>query len=169
MPITSSGTVGSSNSLTLTDSDNNLSTSVLQSVTYSTTSRPANGPPASPTSSDLTQIYGNLIFRKSYTGITSSTGNVVTMANLPDLFCNTNNCTKINTITVKNNGNQPLNIIFDDITGATGDIIKVPAYGNLQVAAPMDGISVSAANITLKCATANSTTDAQVAITFQKA
>lgn len=168
MPITASGTVSSANSLNLIDSDLNATSNAVQSKSFTVVARPAAGPPASPTSTDLAQIYGNRVYRKSLTSIDATTGNTITFATLPDLFCNTGTCSKINTITIQNQGAYALTMECDDFTGAAGDLIKVPAYGTLQVAAPMDGVTLADTTIVLKCATSAQTTDAIVAITFQR-
>jgi hypothetical protein len=113
-------------------------------------------------------MYADRIFKKTYTAISASSATTVTLSSFPDLFCNTGTISKINSVSVKNNSNVPVNFVFDNLTGATGDIIKVPAYGYAQVGAPLDGITVTAANFTLQCATANSTADAVVTIAYQR-
>ena len=168
MPITASGVISASTSMTLTDSDVNSTSTVTQSNSLSSVTRPSTGVPASPTATELTYMYADRIFKKTYTAISASSATTVTLSSFPDLFCNTGTISKINSVSVKNNSNVPVNFVFDNLTGATGDIIKVPAYGYAQVGAPLDGITVTAANFTLQCATANSTADAVVTIAYQR-
>lgn len=168
MPITASGSVASNNSLTLTDSDNNASSSVVQNKSFAVATRPTAGPPASPTATDLAQIYGNVVFRKAYSSIDATTGQTISFSSMPDLFCNSGVCAKINTVSITNSSAYPMTMACDDFVGASGDLIKIPAYGVMQIAAPMDGVTVAASNIVLKCATAGQTASATVAITFQR-
>lgn len=168
MAITASGSVSGSSSLTLLDSDTGSTSTVSQSITLAATTRPASGPPATPANADLAQIYADKVFKKTYTGISASSATSVTLSTLPDLFCNSGTCSKVNTVMVKNNSAYPLKFVWDDMTGATGDIIKVPAYGYVQIGAPMDGVSVAASSFSLQCATASQTCDAIVTITFQR-
>jgi hypothetical protein len=167
MPITLSGVVAGSNSLTLTDSDTGSSSSVVQGATFSSATRPANGPPASPAATDLVQIYASRVFRKSYTGVDSTTGQTITLANIPDVFCNTGNCTKVSSIYINNTSNQPLTFGYDDLYAASGDLLKIPAYGKFSIMMPMDGVTRSAANMTIKCGQSGQTVDATVVITYQ--
>jgi hypothetical protein len=113
-------------------------------------------------------MYANRMFKKTYTAIAANATTTVSLSSFPDLFCNTGTISKINSVSVKNTSNMPVNFVFNDLTGATGDIIKVPAYGYVQVGAALDGITVAASNFTLQCATANATADAQVTIAFQR-
>jgi hypothetical protein len=167
MPITLSGVISGSNSLTLTDSDTGSTSSVVQASTFSSATRPANGPPASPAATDLVQIYASRVFRKSYAAIDNANGQTITLANLPDVFCNTGNCTKISSIYINNTSNQPLTFGYDDLYAASGDLLKIPAYGKFSIMMPMDGVTRSAANMTIKCAQAGQTADATVVITYQ--
>lgn len=168
MAITASGVINATTSMTLTDSDVNSTSTVTQSNSLSSVTRPSTGVPASPTATELTYMYADRIFKKTYTGISASSATTVSLSSFPDLFCNTGTISKINSVSVKNTSNMPLKFVFDDLTGATGDIIKVPAYGYVQVGAALDGIAVTSANFTLQCATANSTADAQVTIAYQR-
>ena len=168
MAITASGVINATTSMTLTDSDVNSTSTVTQSNSLSSVARPSTGPPATPTATEQTYMYANRIFKKTYTGIAANATTTVPLTSFPDLFCNTGTISKINSVSVKNTSNMPINFVFDNLTGATGDIIKVPAYGYAQIGAPLDGITVTAANFTLTCATANSTADAQVTIAYQR-
>ena len=168
MAITASGVINATTTMTLTDSDVNSTSTVTQSNSLSAVARPSTGVPASPTATELTYMYANRMFKKTYTAIAANATTTVSLSSFPDLFCNTGTISKINSVSVKNTSNMPVNFVFNDLTGATGDIIKVPAYGYAQIGAPLDGIAVTAANFTLTCATANSTADAVVTIAYQR-
>ena len=168
MAITASGTVSGSTSMTLTDSDTNSTSTISLSNSLAAVTRPSSGPPASPASTDLVQMYADKIFKKTYTGISASSATSVSLSSFPDLFCNTGTISKVNAVTVKNLTANPIKFVWDDLTGATGDIIKVPAYGYVQIGAPMDGVTVAATTFSLQCATSGSTSDAIVTVAYQR-
>jgi hypothetical protein len=168
MPITASGVISASTSMTLTDSDVNSTSTVTQSNSLSSVTKPSTLPTA-PTATEQTYMYADRIFKKTYLAVSNVTATTVLLGStFPDLFCNTGNITYINSVSVKNSSNAPINFVFNDLTGATGDIIKVPAYGYVQIGAPLNGITVAAANFTLQCASAGLTADATVTIAYQR-
>lgn len=153
MATTLSGSVGTTGSLTLTDSD------VLSSVTQplvsskAVTAIPANIPANSSASGwNTNQIYSDTFYKNTLTSINATTGTVLTLATLSDALCGSVNVTRTQVLSVQNLGNETLKIaasVFSD-----GNI-TVPPYGDVQLRVPMNGVA-SPTNITFRSA-ANTT------------
>lgn len=139
MAKTLTGSVGTTGSLTLTDSD------VLSTVTQPLTSSksvvatPANIP--ANTSADgwnLNHIYADTFYKGTLTSINSTVGTSLTLATLSDALCGTVNCTRTQVLAVTNLGNQTLKIAASAFTDGN---ITVPPYGDVQLRVPMNGVA----------------------------
>ena len=139
MPKTLTGSVGTTGSLTLSDSD--VSTSVTQpsvsskSVVAIPATIPAN---SSATGWNTNQIYSDTFYKNTLTSINSTTGTALTLNALTDALCGTVNCTRVQVLSVQNLGAESLRIAA---TGLTDGNITVPPYGDIQIRIPMNGVA----------------------------
>lgn len=135
------GSVGTTGSLTLTDS--NLSTSVTQPLASSkvVVDVPANIPANSSSSGwNVNQIYSTSFYKGTLTSINSTTGTSLTYTSLGDALCGTANATRVQVLFVQNLGAESLKIQAANFTDGN---ITVPPYGDIMLRAPMNGVAVS--------------------------
>lgn len=159
MAKTLSGSVGTTGSLTLNDTD--VSTTITQPLvsSKSVVAIPANIPAnTSSTGWNVNQIYSNSFYRGTLTSVNSTTGTVLTLATLPDGLCGTVNCTRIQAMAVTNLGNETLKI---QAAAFSDGNITVPPYGDVTLRVPMNGVGVSG---TVTFRSAANTTSAFVVI-----
>lgn len=136
---TLSGSVGTTGSLTLNDS--NVSTSVTQALVSSKsvvaipTTIPAN---SSASDWNTDQIYADTFYKGTLTSINSTTGTALTMATLSSALCTSTNVTRVQVLSVQNLGNETLKIAA---TAFTDGNITVPPYGDVLLRVPMNGVA----------------------------
>lgn len=139
MPKTLSGSVGTTGSLSLDDSD--VGTSITQplvsskSVVATPSTIPAN---ASASGWNVNQIYSNTFYKNTLTSINSTTGTVLTMASIPDALCGTVNVNRTHVLSVQNLGNETLRVNASVFTDGN---ITVPPYGDVLLRVPMNGVA----------------------------
>lgn len=139
MPKTLTGSVGTTGSLTLSDSD--TSTSVTQpmvsskSVVAIPATIPAN---SSATGWNTNQIYSDTFYKSTLTSINSTTGTALTLSAISDALCDTVSCTRVQVLSVQNLGAESLKIAASAFTDGN---ITIPPYGDIQLRVPMNGVA----------------------------
>ena len=139
MPKTLSGSVGTTGSLNLNDSD--VGSSITQPLvsSKSVVTAPANIPAnSSDTNWNVNQIYSTTFYKGTLTSINSTTGTALTLATLTDALCGTVNVTRTHVLSVQNLGNETLKIAASTFTDGN---ITIPPYGDMQLRVPMNGIA----------------------------
>jgi hypothetical protein len=139
MPKTLSGSVGTTGSLNLNDSD--VGTSITQPLvsSKSVVAAPANIPANSSAEGwNVNQIYSTTFYKNTLTGINSTTGTALTLATLPDALCGTVSVTRTHVLSVQNLGNETLRVNASTFTDGN---ITIPAYGDIQLRVPMNGVA----------------------------
>lgn len=139
MPKILTGSVGTTGSLNLNDTD--VGTSITQPLvsSKSVVETPATIPANSSASGwNTNQIYATNYYKNTLTGINSTTGTVLTMNTLSDALCGTVNITRVQVLSVQNLGAESLRIAA---TGLTDGNITVPPYGDIQIRVPMNGVA----------------------------
>jgi hypothetical protein len=139
MPKTLSGSVGTTGSLNLNDSD--VGTSITQPLvsSKSVVTAPANIPANSSASGwNTDQIYSTTFYKNTLTSINATTGTVLTLATLTDALCGTVNMNRTHVLSVQNLGNETLRVNASTFTDGN---ITVPAYGDIQLRVPMNGVA----------------------------
>lgn len=139
MPKTLSGSVGTTGSLSLNDSD--VLTSIAQPLvsSKSVVAAPANIPANSSAAGwNVDQIYSTTFYKNTLTSINSTTGTVLTLATLTDALCGTVNVTRTHVLSVQNLGNETLKVNASTFTDGN---VTIPPYGDMQIRVPMNGIA----------------------------
>lgn len=139
MPKTLSGSVGTTGSLSLNDSD--VLTSITQPLvsSKSVVTAPANIPANSSAAGwNVDQIYSTTFYKNTLTSINSTTGTVLTLATLTDALCGTVNVTRTHVLSVQNLGNETLKVNASTFTDGN---VTIPPYGDMQIRVPMNGIA----------------------------
>jgi len=139
MPKTLSGSVGTTGSLSLNDSD--VLTSITQPLasSKSVVTAPANIPANSSADGwNVDQIYSTTFYKNTLTSINSTTGTVLTLATLTDALCGTVNVNRTHVLSVQNLGNETLKVNASTFTDGN---VTIPPYGDMQIRVPMNGIA----------------------------
>lgn len=139
MPKTLTGSVGTTGSLNLNDTD--VATTITQPLvsSKSVVTAPANIPANSSADGwNVNHIYSTTFYKNTLTSINSTTGTVLTMTTLTDALCGTVNVTRTHVLSVQNLGNETLKIAASTFSDGN---ITVPAYGDIQIRVPMNGVA----------------------------
>lgn len=158
------GSVNGSRSYSQSDTVTGSSSSVQSSSSYNVQARPSAGPPASPSDTDKKTLYANRVAKASYAAIDATGGIDLTFGSLSDVLCASGACAKVNHVLIQNIGAEVLDVTWTDLSTAA---IKIPAYGELQIIVPMDGITLAGTKIHFQCGAASKTTDAVVVLSYQ--
>ena len=139
MAKTLSGSVGTTGSLNLNDSD--VGTSITQPLvsSKSVVTTPATIPANSSASGwNTDQIYSTNYYKGTLTAINSTTGTALTLATMTDALCGSVNLTRTHVLSVQNLGNETLKIAASAFTDGN---ITVPPYGDILLRVPMNGVA----------------------------
>jgi hypothetical protein len=170
MPLTLSGSTGQTGSLVLTDTDINSTVSVSLDGSMSVVTAPANIPAnTSDTNWNVNAMYATSMYKNTLTA--NTTGTALSFSSVPNGLCQTGNCTKVNSLYVKNLGGENLTVSWSSklntgTANSTTDGFIVPPYGVAMFSIPMGGLTTAGTSGINFKTSANSTT-AYVVLAYQ--
>lgn len=170
MPLTLTGSTGQTGSLVLNDSDTNSSTTVSIAGSMSVVTAPANIPANTSDSNwNVSAMYATNMYKNTLT--VNSTVSNITWSSINNGLCVSGNCTKVNSVYIKNLGSESLQVswagkLTSGTANGTTEYFSVPGYSVAMFSIPMAGLTVgTTGGISFKTA-ANSTT-AYVVLAYQ--
>lgn len=170
MPLTLTGSTGQTGALVLNDSDTNSSVTVSLAGSMSVVTAPANIPANTSDSNwNVNAMYATTMYKNTLT--VNTTVSNLTFASLSNALCQSGNCTKVNSLYIKNLGNEPLQVswatkLTSGTANGTTEYFSVPAYSIAMFSVPMAGLTVgTTGGISFK--TAANSTSAYVVLAYQ--